>query len=222
MPNIFSTFSDKSFVVSNLGHLSTMSDVFSFGVFLLELITGRRAVDKSRPSREQNLVAWGRHLLKDHHKLEKIIDQRLEGKYSNEGAKKLGAIAYQCLSHHPKCRPSMSSVVKDLETVLNMKEFLTEPFVYIVPNEEAKIEDDEENKKNKEVEKRPESRYSNKNDCSYRPQVPSSRSRSRSRSRSGAVPSDTTLCKSKTIGSSFYTSKQVAVVVSALVKSIGK
>ncbi|KAG7013984.1 Serine/threonine-protein kinase RIPK, partial [Cucurbita argyrosperma subsp. argyrosperma] len=143
-------YADPVYIMT--GHLSTMSDVFSFGVFLLELLTGRRVVDKSRPSRERNLVAWGRHLLKDHHKLEKIIDPRLEGLYSNEGAKKVAAIAYSCLSHHPKCRPSMSSVVKDLEPVLNMKEFLTEPFVYVVPSEGIEKEDDVEKKMNKDVE----------------------------------------------------------------------
>lgn len=152
-----------------------MSDVFSFGVLLLELLTGRRAIDKNRPSREQNLVAWGRHLLKDHHKLEKIIDPRLEGHYSNEGAKKLATIAHQCLSHHPKCRPSMSTVVKDLEVVLNMKEFLTEPFVYIVPSEEMKEVERLENRH----------RYDDRKGRSYRLRVSSSRLRS------GAVHSDT-------------------------------
>lgn len=157
------------------GHLSTMSDVFSFGVLLLELLTGRRAIDKNRPSREQNLVAWGRHLLKDQHKLEKIIDPRLEGHYSNEGVKKLATIAHQCLSHHPKCRPSMSTVVKDLEVVLNMKEFLTEPFVYIVPSEEMKEVERLENRH----------RYDDRKGRSYRLRVSSSRLRS------GAVHSDT-------------------------------
>ncbi|KAG7025896.1 Serine/threonine-protein kinase RIPK, partial [Cucurbita argyrosperma subsp. argyrosperma] len=175
------------------GHLSTMSDVFSFGVFLLELLTGRRAVDKNRPSREQNLVAWGRHRLNDQNKLEKIIDPRLEGKYSNEGAKKLAAIAYQCLSHHPKCRPSMASVVKGLEAVHSMKEFITEPFVYIVPSEDT-------NKVNKTVEikeKRPENRYQDQKGRRYRPRVLPLRSRSwsRSRSRSNGVHSDTALYK---------------------------
>ena len=170
-----------------------MSDVFSFGVFLLELLTGRRAVDKNHPSREQNLVAWGRHRLNDQNKLEKIIDPRLEGKYSNEGAKKLAAIAYQCLSHHPKCRPSMASVVKGLEAVHNMKEFITEPFVYIVPSEDT-------NKVNKRVEmkeKRPESRYQDQKGRRYRPRVLPLRSRSwsKSRSRSNDVHSNTALYK---------------------------
>ncbi|MFQ6644742.1 hypothetical protein Gotur_018943, partial [Gossypium turneri] len=66
------------------GHLTTMSDVFSFGVVLLELLTGRRSVDKSRPAREKNLVEWARPSLKDPYKLDAIMDPRLEGQYSTE------------------------------------------------------------------------------------------------------------------------------------------
>lgn len=40
------------------GQLTTMSDVYSFGVVLLEIITGRRVIDNSRPTEEQNLVTW--------------------------------------------------------------------------------------------------------------------------------------------------------------------
>lgn len=40
------------------GQLTTMSDVYSFGVVFLEIITGRRAIDTSKPSSEQNLVDW--------------------------------------------------------------------------------------------------------------------------------------------------------------------
>ena len=40
------------------GQLTVKSDVYSFGVVLLELITGRRAIDNTRPTREQNLVSW--------------------------------------------------------------------------------------------------------------------------------------------------------------------
>lgn len=42
------------------GQLTKMSDVYSFGVVFLEIITGRRAIDTSRPSNEQNLVHWVR------------------------------------------------------------------------------------------------------------------------------------------------------------------
>ncbi|KAG6665046.1 hypothetical protein CIPAW_02G135000 [Carya illinoinensis] len=117
------------------GHLTTMSDVYSFGVVLLELLTGRRSVDKNRPSREQNMVEWARPFLKDSHKLDRIMDPRLEGQYSREGARKLALLAHQCLSVHPKSRPTMTNVVKTLEPILDLQDIPIGPFVYIVPTE---------------------------------------------------------------------------------------
>ncbi|KAL3528584.1 hypothetical protein ACH5RR_007906 [Cinchona calisaya] len=125
------------------GHLTTMSDVYSFGVVLLELLTGKRATDKSRPSREQNLVEWARPLLKDFHKIDKIMDQKLDGQYSTEGARKAASLAYQCLSHHAKCRPTMDKVVKTLDNILDLKKDIPfGPFVYIVPKEGKNVDDD--------------------------------------------------------------------------------
>ncbi|GMI77868.1 PBS1-Like 33 [Hibiscus trionum] len=117
------------------GHLTTMSDVFSFGVVLLELLTGRKSVDKTRPGREKNLVEWARPMLKDPCKLDAIMDPRLEGQYSTEGVKKAAALAYQCLSNHPKSRPTMSNVVKALEPLLYLTDILTGHFVYEVPSD---------------------------------------------------------------------------------------
>ncbi|RVW79642.1 putative serine/threonine-protein kinase PBL8 [Vitis vinifera] len=59
------------------GHLTARSDVYSFGVVLLELLTGRKSVDKTRPSKEQSLVDWARPKLNDKRKLLQIIDPRL-------------------------------------------------------------------------------------------------------------------------------------------------
>ncbi|KAF2304104.1 hypothetical protein GH714_027255 [Hevea brasiliensis] len=77
---------------------------------LLELLTGRRSVDKNRPQREQKLVEWARPMLNDPRKLGRIMDPRLEGQYSETGARKAAALAYQCLSHRPKQRPTMSAL----------------------------------------------------------------------------------------------------------------
>ncbi|KAF3452024.1 hypothetical protein FNV43_RR08120 [Rhamnella rubrinervis] len=117
------------------GHVTAMSDVFSFGVVLLELLTGKRSLDKSRPGKEQNLVEWAKPFLKDPHKLDRLMDPRLEGQYSIEGARRAAALAHQCLSHNPKSRPSMSNVVKTLEPLLDMNDIPVGPFVYIVPTE---------------------------------------------------------------------------------------
>lgn len=114
------------------GHLTAASDVYSFGVVLLELLTGRRSVDKSRPHREQNLAEWARSQLKDPRKLARIMDPRLEGQYSEAGAQMAATLAYQCLSHRPKFRPTMSSVIETLEPLKDLEDFPFGPFVYTV------------------------------------------------------------------------------------------
>ncbi|XP_027329183.1 serine/threonine-protein kinase RIPK-like [Abrus precatorius] len=117
------------------GHLTAMSDVYSFGVVLLELLTGRRSVDKGRPPREHNLVEWARPVLNDPRKLGRIMDPRLEGQYSEMGARKAAALAYQCLSHRPRSRPSMTTVVKILEPLKDFDDIPIGPFVYTVPTD---------------------------------------------------------------------------------------
>lgn len=104
------------------GHLTARSDVYGYGVVLLELLIGRRAMDKSRPSREHNLVEWARPLLIHSKKLVRILDPRMEGQYSPRVAQKVANLAYQCLSQNPKGRPMMSQVVELLETFQSPQE----------------------------------------------------------------------------------------------------
>jgi serine/threonine protein kinase len=104
----------KMFIL-HAGHLTARSDVYSFGVVLLELLTGRKSVDKTRPSKEQSLVDWARPKLNDKRKLLQIIDPRLENQYSVRAAQKACSLAYYCLSQNPKARPLMSDVVETLE-----------------------------------------------------------------------------------------------------------
>ncbi|MFQ6650951.1 hypothetical protein Gotur_023131 [Gossypium turneri] len=115
------------------GHLTAMSDVYSFGVVLLELLTGRRSLDKSRSPREQNLAEWARPMLNESRRLARIMDPKLEGQYSETGARKAAALAYQCLSHRAKQRPKMSDVVNILEPLLDYEETSVASFVYTVP-----------------------------------------------------------------------------------------
>ena len=70
------------------GHLTSKSDVYSFGVVLLEMLTGRRSMDKSRPNGEHNLVAWARPYLVERRRFHRLIDPRLEGRFSIKGAQK--------------------------------------------------------------------------------------------------------------------------------------
>ncbi|KAK4756638.1 hypothetical protein SAY87_006765 [Trapa incisa] len=117
------------------GHLTAASDVYSFGVVLLELLTGRKSVDKSRPNREQNLAEWARPLLNDERKLSRIMDPRLEGQYSETGAQKAATLAYKCLSYRPKQRPTMRCVVETLEPLKDYVDIPMGTFVYTVPAE---------------------------------------------------------------------------------------
>ncbi|XP_031100388.1 probable serine/threonine-protein kinase PBL3 [Ipomoea triloba] len=97
------------------GRLSAKSDVYSFGVVLLELLSGRRAVDNTNVGVEQNLVDWARPYLGDKRRLFRIMDTKLGGQYPQKAAYTAASLAVQCLSPEPKLRPCMSDVLAALE-----------------------------------------------------------------------------------------------------------
>ncbi|KAI3983511.1 hypothetical protein MKX01_038931 [Papaver californicum] len=99
------------------GRLSTKSDVYSFGVVMLELISGRRAVDKTKVGIEQTLVEWARPYLVDKRKLFRIMDTKLEGQYPQKGALMAATLALQCLNGDAKARPKMYDVLDTLEQI---------------------------------------------------------------------------------------------------------
>ncbi|KAK4385971.1 Serine/threonine-protein kinase PCRK1 [Sesamum angolense] len=100
------------------GRLTSKSDVWSYGIFLYELITGRRPLDRNRPKNEEKLLDWVRPHLADMKKFEQILDPRLNGKYDLKSAQKLAAIANRCLLRHPKNRPRMSQVLEMVNHVI--------------------------------------------------------------------------------------------------------
>ncbi|KAG9137163.1 hypothetical protein Leryth_011986 [Lithospermum erythrorhizon] len=97
------------------GKLTTKSDIYSFGVVFLEIITGRRVIDNSKPNNEQNLVEWAQPLFKDKRKFHLMADPRLEGNYPMKGLYQALAIAAMCLQEEADTRPYMSDVVVALE-----------------------------------------------------------------------------------------------------------
>lgn len=104
------------------GHLTARSDIYSFGVVLLEMLSGRRAVDKNRPRGEQKLVEWAKPYLSSKRKIFRVLDARIEGQYSLEGALKAADLALKCLSTDAKLRPKMDEVVATLEQLQDFKE----------------------------------------------------------------------------------------------------
>lgn len=97
------------------GHLTPKSDVYSFGVVLLELLSGRRAMDDERAGVEETLVDWAKPFLSDNRRVLRIMDTRLGGQYPKKGAQAAAALALQCLHTDPKNRPPMIEILASLE-----------------------------------------------------------------------------------------------------------
>ncbi|MED6220663.1 Proline-rich receptor-like protein kinase perk1 [Stylosanthes scabra] len=100
------------------GKLTEKSDVFSYGVMLLELITGRRPVDSSPTFVEDSLVDWARPLLTralEDQNFDPLIDPRLKDDYEPNEMTRMVACAAASIRHSAKHRPRMSQIARALE-----------------------------------------------------------------------------------------------------------
>ncbi|XP_059666265.1 receptor-like cytoplasmic kinase 176 isoform X2 [Cornus florida] len=96
------------------GDPTAKSEVYSFGVVLLEMLTGRRAVDKN------SLI--GKDKQYPASKILRLMDPRIKGQYSVGGARRAANIAIKCLQTEPKLRPNMNEVVEALEQLQDLKD----------------------------------------------------------------------------------------------------
>ncbi|GBG83853.1 hypothetical protein CBR_g37652 [Chara braunii] len=102
-----------------LGRVSTKSDVFSFGVVLLELISGLAPVDMNRPRGQESLVLWATPLLQDPKRvLHELVDPKLKNRFHPEDMQKMALLAWVCLQPDPDARPAMPDVVQVLQSLL--------------------------------------------------------------------------------------------------------
>lgn len=97
------------------GRITTKADVYSFGVVLMELITGRRALDESEPEESMHLVSWFRRMNSDKESLMKGIDRYLEVTDETfESICTVAELAGHCTAREPFQRPDMGHAVNVL------------------------------------------------------------------------------------------------------------
>ncbi|KAK7311291.1 hypothetical protein RJT34_09329 [Clitoria ternatea] len=110
--------------VREFRRFSEKSDVYSFGVFLLELLSGKEAIEPPFPDSNQNLVEW---VLSNEDRgiMSNIIDRRLESSFTAEGMEDYILLIVRCIDPSSERRPAMSYVEMELDRILDKEMNLT-------------------------------------------------------------------------------------------------
>ncbi|CAM6021721.1 unnamed protein product [Sphagnum balticum] len=101
--------------------LTEKSDVFSFGIVLLEIICGRQPIDTALQDRKQwNIGEWAKPHL-EAGDIHSVIDKALDNKFNEESIWKVAQIARMSIDLHGENRPSMRQVVRNLREAIAME-----------------------------------------------------------------------------------------------------
>ena len=100
------------------GKVTKKSDVFSFGIVLLELVSGQPALIKSTDGITDLLINWVRSLI-DRGEIRGIVDPRLNGDFDINSARKAVETAMACVRRSSVERPTMSHITYELKECVN-------------------------------------------------------------------------------------------------------
>ncbi|ESQ34252.1 hypothetical protein EUTSA_v10006899mg [Eutrema salsugineum] len=117
---VMGTFGYMAPEYASSGKLTEKSDVFSFGVVLLELVTGRKPVDTSQPLGDESLVEWARPLLShaiETEEFKALADPKLGGNYVGAEMFRMIEAAAACIRHSAAKRPRMSQIVRAFDSL---------------------------------------------------------------------------------------------------------
>ncbi|KAL8201433.1 hypothetical protein R6Q57_012772 [Mikania cordata] len=112
---VMGTFGYVAPEYANTGMLNEKSDIYSFGVLLLEAVTGRDPVDYNRVANEVNLVEWLKMMV-GNRRAEEVVDPNLDPKPSTHALKRALLVALRCVDPDSGKRPKMSQVVRMLDS----------------------------------------------------------------------------------------------------------
>ncbi|MED6220884.1 hypothetical protein PIB30_049079 [Stylosanthes scabra] len=96
------------------GKLTDKSDVYAFGVVLLELLLGRKPVEKLAPAQCQSIVTWAMPALTDRSKLRNIVDPVIKDTMDVKHLYQVAAVAVLCVQPEPSYRPLITDVLHSL------------------------------------------------------------------------------------------------------------
>ncbi|CAN0922444.1 Probable serine/threonine-protein kinase At1g01540 [Linum grandiflorum] len=111
---VMGTFGYVAPEYASTGMLNERSDVYSFGILLMEVISGRNPVDYSRPQGEVNLVEWLKTMVTNRN-ADGVLDPRLPEKPSSRALKRALLVALRCVDPNAQKRPKMGHVIHMLE-----------------------------------------------------------------------------------------------------------